>query len=157
MPLIVKRISRIAVVFSMLAMTGFAMSAQAHDGEWNGKQRGKQHHFFLKKLAEELNLTDAQKTQAKALFSANRDAIKPIITSLKTERKTLHTLMHADTIDESAIRAETSKIAGIQADLNINRAKIGAQFRTILTPDQLAKLKTIEQKRQQRNAEPAQQ
>ena len=37
--------------------------------------------------------------------------------------------------------------AGIQADLNVNRAKVGAQFRAILTPAQLATLKTVRQKR----------
>jgi Spy/CpxP family protein refolding chaperone len=55
--------------------------------------------------------------------------------------------MQADTIDEAAIRAETVKLAAIQADMNVNRAKVGAKFRAILTPSQLATLKDMEQKR----------
>ena len=55
-------------------------------------------------------------------------------------------VIHADTIDVAAIRAETSKISGIQADLNVNRANVVAKFRAILTPAQLAILKTMHKK-----------
>ena len=101
----------------------------------------------MKKIEKKLGLTDAQKTQAKAIFQGNRDVVKPIFTTLHTEKNNLQALIHADTVDEAAIRAETAKIAGIQADLNVNRAKVGAQFRAILTPAQQAILKTVDHKR----------
>jgi Spy/CpxP family protein refolding chaperone len=63
-------------------------------------------------------------------------------------------LIHADAFDEAAIRAETAKIAGIQADLNVNRAKVEGQFRSILTPSQVAILKTLPQKCQGKGAAP---
>lgn len=140
--------ARIVVMFCVTALTSFASIAMAHDGGWDGGQGGNHRQHNFKKLANKLGLTDAQKAQAKAIFQANREVVKPIYTSLHTERKTLRDLMHADTIDEAAIRAESAKVAGIQADLNVNRAKVGAQFRAILTPDQLATLKTMHAKRQ---------
>lgn len=144
-----KSMARIAVMFCIAAITAFAGTAQADDGGWDGGHCGKhtqqmRHNF--RKIAKKLGLTAAQKAQAKAIFQANKDVEKPIFASLHAERKNLQALIHADTIDEAAIRAETAKIAGIQADLNVNRAKIGAQFRAILTPDQLAILKTLHQK-----------
>ncbi len=143
-----KSMSKIVVVFCIVALTAFASIAQANDGGCGCEQGQRHRHHNFKRIAKKLSLTDAQKVQVKAIFQANKDVVKPIFTSLHTERKNLQTLLHADTIDEAAIRAETAKIAGIQADLNVNRAKVGAKFRAILTPDQLVVLKTMHNKRQ---------
>ena len=105
-------------------------------------------------MAQKLGLTDAQKAQAKAIFQGNREVVKPMFTTLHAEQKNLQALIHADTIDEAAIRAETVKISGIQADLNVNRAKVEAQFRAILTPSQLAILKTLPKKCQEKDGVP---
>ncbi len=131
------RMAKIVVMGCVAALMAFASIAQADMGGWGGKHRG------FRKIAHALALTDAQKAQAKAIFQANKPVVKPIFASLRTERKNLQALMHADTIDEAAIRAETAKIAAIQADLNVNRANVGAQFRAILTPTQLATLKSM--------------
>jgi Spy/CpxP family protein refolding chaperone len=56
-------------------------------------------------------------------------------------------LLHSDTVDEAAIRSQTAKIAGIEADLNVNRAKMGLQFRAILTPEQLTTLKAVQKEK----------
>ena len=80
--------------------------------------------------------------------------VKPLFTSMQTEQQNLQALIHADTTDEAAIRAETARIAGIEADLNINRAKVEAQFRAILTPSQVIILKTLPQNCQEKGAAP---
>jgi Spy/CpxP family protein refolding chaperone len=134
-------------MFCVAALTSLASIALAHDGGFDGGHFGNQHQHNFKKLAHKLGLTDAQKAQAKTIFEGNKEVVKPIITNLRAEQKTLQALLHADTIDEAAIRAETAKIAGIQADLNVNRAKVGARFRAILTPAQLDILKTLHQKK----------
>jgi periplasmic protein CpxP/Spy len=142
-----KNMGKIVVMLCIAASTAFAGIAQAEGGGWGGEHCGKHQHHNFKKFAKKLGLTDAQKAQAKAIFQGNKDVVKPIITSLRAERKNLQAVIHADTIDEAAIRAETAKVAGIQADLNVNRAKTGAQFRAILTPAQLDILKTLHQKK----------
>ena len=143
-----KRMGKIVVMICIAALTAFAGIAQADDGGWGGDHCGKHQRNDFKKFAKKLGLTDAQKTEAKAIFQGNKDVVKPLVTSLRAERKNLQALIRADAIDEAAIRAETAKIAGIQADLNVYRAKVGAQFRAILTPAQLAILKTMHQKSQ---------
>ncbi|WP_223921654.1 Spy/CpxP family protein refolding chaperone [Geobacter sp. AOG2] len=148
--------AKIVVLLCIGAITAFAGMAQADDGGWDSGHCGnhmkqRMHHNF-KRIAKKLGLTEAQKAQAKAIFQANRDAMKPIFASLRTERKNLQALIHADTIDEAAIRAETAKVAGIQADLNVGKAKAGAQFRAILTPAQLETLKTMHDKRRMKDA-----
>ena len=142
-----KSAAKIVVIFCITALTVCAGIAQADTGGCGCQQDGghRQHNF--RKIANKLGLTDAQKAQAKTIFQGNRDVVKPIVASLRIERESLRALIHADTIDEAAIRAATAKVAGIQAALNVNRAKVGAQFRAILTQTQLATLKTLHQKR----------
>lgn len=146
-----KSMARIVVMFCIVAVAAFASIAQAHDGE-RGERGGEQcgcgdhHHHDFKKFAKKLGMTDAQKAQAKAIFQGNKDAVKPIFTSLRAERENLQILVHADKIDEAAIRAELAKIAGIKADLIVNRTKAKAKFRAILTPEQQTILKTLHQK-----------
>src|SRR6185369_536793 len=137
--------ARVAVIFCITALTAFVGIANAHVEGGEHGDRHQRHDF--RKIAKKLKLTDAQKAQAKTIFQGSREVVKPIYASLRDERKNLHTLMHADSVDEAAIRAETARIAAIQADLNVNRAKAGAQFRAILTPSQLATLKTMHEKR----------
>ncbi len=158
-----KIMARIMAMASAAALMVCAGMVHADTGEWKGEHSGmhgqkqcdkhRRHHF--KELAEKLGLTDAQKAQAKAIFQANRDVVKPMVASLRAERKNLRALIHADKVDEAAIRAETAKLAGIQADLNVNRAKVGAQFRSILTPAQMATLKTQREKHQMKDDMPA--
>ena len=142
-----KNMAKVVVMCCIAAVTACAGIALADDGGWGGEHCGKQGHHNFNKFSKKLGLSDSQKAQAKAIFEGNRDVVKPMFTSLQAERKNLQGLIHADTIDEAAIRAETAKMAGIQADLNVNRAKVDAQFRAILTPAQLAILKTLPQKR----------
>ena len=136
-----KCMARVLVVFCIAALTAIASIAQAREGGCDGGGRHYRHFIFKK-----LDLTDAQKAQAKAIFQANRTVVKPIFASLRKERKTLQSLIHADTVDETAIRAETATIAGIQANLNVSRANVGVQFRAILTPAQLTTLKALQAK-----------
>lgn len=148
-----KLMAKMAVLFCIGTMTAFAGIAQAHDRGEGGEQCGMHHRHDFKKFEGKLGLTDAQKAQAKTIFQGNRDAVKPMIANLRAERKNLHALMHADSLDDAAIRAETMKIAGIQADLNVARAKAGAQFRAILTPSQLTTLKSMHQKCQKKDVD----
>jgi protein CpxP len=145
-----KSITGIVVVLSMAVMIALAGIALAGGGEGcggpggPGEHGGPGGHPNFKMMAKKLGLTDAQKTKAETIFQGNKDVMKPLFDSLRSERGTLQTLLHADTVDEAAIRYETAKIAAIGADLNVNRAKMGVQLRAILTPEQLTTLKTIQ-------------
>ncbi|MDA8428888.1 MAG: Spy/CpxP family protein refolding chaperone [Geobacteraceae bacterium] len=147
--------AKAVVLFCIATITACAGIAQADGGGWGGGQCGKHQRHSFRKFEQRLGLTDAQKLQTKAVFQAHRAVVKPIITNLRAEQDNLQALIHADTIDEAAIRAETAKIAGIQADLNVNRAKTDAQFRAILTPSQVVILKSLQQKRHKRGTAPA--
>ncbi|NVN93345.1 MAG: periplasmic heavy metal sensor [Desulfuromonadales bacterium] len=128
-------------------MTAFAGIAYANDSGWGGEHGGQEQQHNFRKIENKPGLADTQKAQAKAIFQGNREVFKPIIANLRAENKNIQALVHADAIDEAAIRAEKIKIAGIQANLNVNRAKIGVQFRAILASSQLEILKTLHPKK----------
>ncbi|MEI6828087.1 MAG: Spy/CpxP family protein refolding chaperone [Desulfuromonadales bacterium] len=139
----------------MIALAGIALAGggEGCDGPGGpGEHGGSGGHHGFKMMAKKLGMTDAQKANAKAIFQGNKEVMKPIIDSLRAERDKLRTLLHADAVDEAAIRSETAKIAGIEADLNVNRAKTGVQFRAILTPEQLTTLKAIQKEKPQRGS-----
>ena len=138
------------VVICIVVLTAFVSIARAVEGEFNVEQSDKSQRHNFNKIANKLDLTDAQKAKAKAIFQANKEVVKPIVAKLRIEQIALRNLIHADTIDIPAIRAETTKISAIQTDLNINRAKVVAEFRAILTPAQQKTLKKLIKKRQQK-------
>lgn len=138
-------------IVALLVCTGIAQADCGMCGDTRGDRS--RHHDF-KKIETHLGLTDAQKVQVKAIFQGNRDVLKPVISELRAERAKLQSLIHADSVDEAAIRAETAKIAGIQADLNVARAKAGVQFRAILTPYQREILSTMHKKGQEKYCGP---
>jgi len=129
------------------ADTGAPAGPEMRCQEQHGGHRG--HHFF-KKMARALGLTDQQKAQAKALFTANRTQNKPLFVALMTEKHQLHALIQSGSADEAAIRAQSAKVASLQADLAVKRAQAAKQFQALLTPDQVTKLKAMQAKREQR-------
>jgi Spy/CpxP family protein refolding chaperone len=93
----------IVVALSITVMIAIAGIALAGGGEGCGGPGG---HPNFKMMAKKLGLTDAQKSKTKAIFQGNKEVMKPIFDTLRTERDTLQTLLHADTVDEVAIRLE---------------------------------------------------
>jgi protein CpxP len=110
-------------------------------------------HF--KKMAKELQLTAQQKQQIKEIFARNRPQNDPLMKQMHTERRALRTLIQADAIDETAIRAQSAKIAVVEADLAVQRARIAREVRAILTPEQIAKEKELQAQRDSKMEERA--
>lgn len=106
-------------------------------------------HF--KRMATELGLSAQQQQEIEAIFQKERPQLQPLMKQLMVERHALRTLIHADTVDEAAIRAQSAKAAAIQADLAVQRALTGQQIRKLLTPEQAQKLKDFQAKMESRH------
>jgi len=132
--------------------TAAPAAAQTQGEHGHGCDKGRQHrgHRFFARLAKKLALTDQQKVQVKEMFKENRAQAKPLFTSLMTEKRQLRTLIQSGSADEAAIRAQSAKVAALQSDLAVQRAKGAKQFLALLTPDQQAKLKALQASRAQK-------
>ncbi len=105
---------------------------------------GKERHHGFGKIAERLGLSVAQKAQVKDIFEKNRPQSEPLRKELITAKRELRGLAMAEKTDEVAIRAQATKLAGIEADMAIQRARVSGQIRAILTPEQLEKFRAFQ-------------
>ena len=67
-----------------------------------------------------------------------------MIREVVTERRALRDAIRAESFDESAIRSQAAKVAGLEADLAVQRAHVAHDIRAVLTPEQLQKLKELQ-------------
>jgi periplasmic protein CpxP/Spy len=133
-----------------VADTGSAPGKGAANCGEQQRHHGARGHRFFKKLAKELGLNDQQKSQAQTILKASRAQNKPYFQALMTERHKMKDLMLSGQADEAAVRAQSAKIASAEADLAVQRAKEAKQLLALLTPEQVSKLKTILDKRDQK-------
>ena len=98
---------------------------------------------FARRLAQ-LGLTDQQKAQVKTILRGYQPTVGPLIKEVVTERRALRDTIRAETIDETAIRAQAAKVAALDSDLAVQRAHVAHDIRAVLTPDQLQKLKDMQ-------------
>ena len=95
----------------------------------------------------ELDLTDDQKAQVKSIADSHQAEFKAVGQKMRAARDGMQTLIEADPLDESAVRAKSVEVAAAEADAAILNAKVRAQTQHILTSEQLAKLKELKASR----------
>jgi Spy/CpxP family protein refolding chaperone len=105
---------------------------------------------MLPMLGRELNLTDTQKDQIKAIAGAHKDEWTSLADRERTAHAALNDLVMADTVDEAAIRQKSAEVAAVDADAAVARAHAHAEVSQILTADQRAQLKNLRAEMQKR-------
>lgn len=114
-------------VLTSIAVAGlFALSANAQP-------------FLAERLAQ-LGVTDAQKDQIHAILRKHQPVTEPMIRKLVAERRVLREMIHAETVDEKAIRRQVARVAEVAGDLAVERARVAHEIRPVLTDEQLARL-----------------
>jgi periplasmic protein CpxP/Spy len=94
-------------------------------------------------MMQALNLTDAQKAQAKTIFQTARQNSQPVMDQLKQNRQALSAAIKAnDTAQIQQLSATQGKLRG---ELLANRSSAMAQFYQILTPAQRTKVDQMQE------------
>ena len=104
----------------------------------------------IQMLASQLGLTDTQKDQIKAIAESHRDEWKTYADHVRTARQALTAAITAGTFDEALIRDKSAALGQAEADLAVASGRAFAEIFPILTPDQQAKLKSLQTEMQQR-------
>jgi Spy/CpxP family protein refolding chaperone len=97
---------------------------------------------MLPRLGRDINLTDAQRDQIKAIAESHKADWNALADRARTARIALNDTVTADSIDEALIRQKSSEVAAVDADIAVARARAYAAVVQILTAEQKAKLKT---------------
>jgi len=88
-----------------------------------------------------VDLTEAQQGQVKSIVDSHRDEVRAAGQKIGAAREAMRTLLEADQIDESAIRAKSVEVAAAEADAAIIQARVRQEIFGILTAEQLQKAK----------------
>jgi len=100
---------------------------------------------ILQKIVKGLGLSEAQITKIKAEFRAEKDNLVPMLKNLHDARKGLRETIQSGG-NETAIRAASTKVAAVEADLAVERALLHGKIAPVLTEEQLLKIKNFEGK-----------
>jgi Spy/CpxP family protein refolding chaperone len=97
-----------------------------------------------------LNLTEAQRTQVRAVREAQRKDSQALRDRMRTARQQLRQAMRADVPDEAAVRSAAGAVAALRADQAALQARAKGQMMQVLTPEQQAQLKAARARAAQR-------
>jgi periplasmic protein CpxP/Spy len=100
------------------------------------------------KLSQELNLTDAQQTQAKAIFSQARQEAQPLRAQLKENREALRAAVKAD--NQSEIRKLSATRGNLMGKMAAIHSEAAAKFYQTLTSEQRMKADQLHQQARER-------
>ncbi len=137
--------TRIAVLSAVAAGATFLGAATYLWGASPGSIGGNRPlaMMFGGKLRD-LNISDAQRSSARTTLKAHAPTMMPLVRKLVNERRALHDLVRAEKPDESAIRAQSARVASLQAELAVEASRLAVDLRKIATPEQVGKVREIE-------------
>jgi protein CpxP len=133
-----KRILVIAsIAVLVVAATIFAL-AQGHPG-MGEKMRGGLSQDMIEHISRELNLTDAQKDQVKAIFEAQRATEEERHGKLDDIRKQIDAATANGQFDEAQVRTLANQQAQLMADQMVDHLRMHSKLYSLLTAEQKAK------------------
>lgn len=94
-------------------------------------------------LAEQLDVTDAQREQIRGIVSQHETEARQLGDRLGKALQAQHNAVNGETFDEGAIRAAASEVATAQAELAVLHGRVHADVLQVLTPEQHAKLREL--------------
>jgi len=102
---------------------------------------------MLPMFGRELDLSDTQRDQIKAIAETHREEWKALNDRSRAAHDALQAAVTTAPVNESVIRDKSAQLAAIEADLAVARAHVHAEVLQLLTDDQKTKLKELESRR----------
>ena len=112
--------------------------AQAHQG-MGQRMRGGGPEEMIEHISRELNLTDAQKGQAKAILEAQKAIEDERHAKLEDIHKQIEAATANGQFDEAQVRPLANQEAQLKADEMVDHLRMHAKLYSLLTPEQRTK------------------
>ena len=154
----------LTAIVALTSVVGLAQQ-QTTGGQDNGKARAERSGrgrrgfgdkrrggLFGGRLAQQLNLTDAQKEQMKQIAARYRESTKALKQQTRGQRRGGETLGNG-TFDEAQVRAAAQARANARVELEVAHARMFSEMYNVLTAEQKAQLATLRQQREQKMQE----
>ena len=95
---------------------------------------------MLEHIMDRLELTEDQIQQVHGLVEPHQASFEVMHEQMVAARDTMVNAIHAETLDETAIRDAAAAKGEIDAELGVARATLLQEIRSVLTADQLAEM-----------------
>jgi Spy/CpxP family protein refolding chaperone len=125
-----------ALALTMVLAGSFAVDAM-HFGRHSGFTGVMGSRILGLKTLIELNLTDSQRSQIVNIIDKYEKDMDVARNGLLEARHTIRTILQAGDINEDDLRNACRQAAPIKEDLLVMGAKMKAELKTVLTPEQL--------------------
>jgi Spy/CpxP family protein refolding chaperone len=138
----------VAIVLALAVMSAIAVSqtaGRAHmrgDGMFGGPMLG----FYV----HQLDLTDAQKAQVKAIMAKEQPTLQPLMQQATQGHSQLRDLVMSGAFDEAKARELVSQQTQTMTELVVQHARIASEMVQVLTPEQKTKLTALISQHEQR-------
>lgn len=133
-----KRILVIASIAVLVVAATVLALAQGHPGQ-DEKMRHGGPGDMIEHISRELNLTDAQKEQMKALMEAQRPAEEERHAKLDEIRKQIDAATANGQFDEATVRPLANQQAQLMADQMVDHLRMHAKMYSLLNAEQRTK------------------
>ncbi len=144
---------KLLVAFLAIAVVSIGtifVFAQKDEGGKGKFKRGFSHRSGFERLAKKLNLTDAQKEQAKQIMKSSKEKVKPLKESMKSIHQQLDAATADGQFDEARVQALATLQATIMAQMIVEKERTKSQFFAILTPEQQAQANQLKEQMKER-------
>ena len=133
-------------LLTVFAVTALAVAPVLAQGgpHGHGSHPGMADHGrMMQHVFDSLGLTDEQQDQVHQIMQQSRDETEPTREATRAGHEMMADLMHAETIDEAAIRGVAEEIAAAQVELMVAHARAMVEMRQVLTPEQLEQFQQL--------------
>ncbi len=113
-----------------------------HGGHFKHRVVGR----IMAHVARELKLTEAQQTEIRAVFAAERQNVMPLLQRLREARQQYDSANAPGGFDEAKARAYASRQAETIAELLVAKERVKSKVYAMLTPEQREKADTMHER-----------
>jgi Spy/CpxP family protein refolding chaperone len=132
------RLAPIALAAAVaLAIPSARLLAQPGPGPHHGRGQ------MLERLLERLDLTEDQRASIHEVMLAQRERTRELHEAKTAARRALGETIHADALDEGAVRRAAADVAAVDADLAVMRARMFQEINKTLSAEQRQRMKTL--------------
>jgi len=138
-----------AVVAALSIPLLVPLMAASEPGPGGGRHFGPRPHVgrMLEKHADELGLDEATLSQIRDVVANAREQSKAVRQAQRQEQRVLRELMAQPSPDRAAIMSQLEVIGQLRTELGKQRMGSWLEVRSLLTPEQLEKLKQLRSER----------
>jgi len=136
-------VALVLAVMAAIAVSQTVRRAHMHrHGMFGGPMLGLYMH--------QLDLTDAQKAQVKAIVAKEKPALQPLMLQMAQGHARLRNQVINSAFDEAKVRDLASQQSQTMTELVVQYARIGSEMVQVLTPEQKTKLTALINQHEQR-------